>query len=108
MPPFTVHFQPAARADISRVVAWLERNGQRAFAARWRSGLLTDVVGKLETDPKRYPAADEAPDLGFDLRCLAYGRKRHIYRVLFTIDGNEVNILRIRHAAQDTLTGDDL
>jgi len=46
--------------------------------------------------------------LGFDLRMLLYGRGRHVYRILFTIDGDTVNVLRVRHAAQDWLTEDEL
>jgi hypothetical protein len=52
--------------------------------------------------------ADEAADLGLDLRELLYGRRRDVYRVLFTIDGQTVNVLRVRHAAQDRLTPRDI
>jgi plasmid stabilization system protein ParE len=42
------------------------------------------------------------------LRELLYGRRRNVYRILFTIDGQTVNILRVRHAAQDRLTPEDV
>lgn len=103
---FQVVFRPRARSDIATTVAWLARTAPAA-AARWRTGLLR-IVENLETDPNRYPAADEADDLGVDLRQLLYGRRRNVYRILFTVEGETVNILRVRHAAQDQLTSDDI
>jgi hypothetical protein len=49
---FTVLIQPRARSDIAAVVAWLSRHDPNA-AARWRAGLLSSVVAKLEADPNR-------------------------------------------------------
>jgi plasmid stabilization system protein ParE len=103
---FQVVFRPRARADIDATVAWLARTNAAA-AARWRSGLLR-IVENLETDPHRYAAADEAADLGVDLRQLLYGRRRNVYRILFTIEGQTVNVLRVRHAAQDRLRPGDV
>ena len=104
--PFQVIFRPRARSDIATTAAWLARTSPTT-AARWRTGLLR-IVENLETDPNRYPAADEAADLGVDLRELMYRQRRNVYRVLFTIDGQMVNVLRIRHAAQDRLTPEDV
>jgi len=41
------------------------------------------------------------------LRELLYGRRRNVYRILFTIDGQTVNVLRVRHSAQNRLTPGD-
>ena len=62
----------------------------------------------MENNPEGYALADEADRLGFDMRVLLYGRGRQVYRILYTIDGNTVNVLRVRHAAQDWLTSDDV
>ena len=102
---FRVVFRPQARADVAAAVAWLARTSPTT-AARWRSGLF-QIVEKLETNPALCPAADEAADLGLELRELLYGRRRSIYRILFTIDGQTVNILRVRHASQDRLKPGD-
>ncbi len=104
--PFQVVFRPRARSDISATMTWLAWTSA-ARAARWRSGLLR-IVENLETDPNRYGAADEADDLGVDLRQLLYGRRRNVYRVLFTIDDQTVNVLRVRHATQDQVGPDDI
>lgn len=105
---FDVIFQPRAEADVDVVVAWLTRKKNPAAAARFRSGVFGSVVKQLERDPHSYPEAEEAADLGIDLRVLLHGRRRHVYRVLFTIDGQTVNVLRIRHAAQDRLQPGDV
>ncbi len=60
-------------------------------------------MATLEQSPDRCPVADEAADLGIDLRELLYGRRRGVYRILFTIEGSVVHVLRVRHAAQDRL-----
>ena len=105
---FTVVFRPQARSDVQNIVDWMVSNGMRAAAARWRTGLLTTVASNLETDPHRYSLADEATILGINLRYLLYGRRRQVYRVLFVIEGQTVNILRVRNAAQDFLASDEV
>lgn len=101
-----IRITPKANADIDAAVAWRSRRSIPA-AVRWHGGLLT-TVRTLRTNPERCPAADEAADVGIDLRMLRYGRRRDIYRILFVIEGQTVQVLRIRHAAQDRLTADDL
>ena len=103
---FRVVFRLRAQSDLAAATAWLARSSPAA-AARWRTGLF-QIVENLETDPTRYAPADEAADLGLDLRELLYGRRRGMYRILFTIGGSTVNVLRVRHAAQDHLTPGDI
>jgi hypothetical protein len=54
------------------------------------------------------PAAGEATELGIDLRALMSGRRPHVFRILFTFDAATVTVHRVRHAAQDRLTDDDI
>ncbi len=103
--PFQVLFTRRAFSNVDAALAWLTSRG--APAARWRAGLMARVAA-LEEFPDRYPLADEAADLGMDLRQLLYGRRRGVYRILFTIDGPVVHIHRIRHAAQDRLKPGDV
>jgi plasmid stabilization system protein ParE len=96
-----------ADADVDNTVARIEQHISLVSAARWHAGLRA-AVRRLATNPERYPLAYEAVDLGIELREMLYGRHRHVYRILFTIDGQTVNIHRIRHAAQDRLSSDDI
>lgn len=70
-------------------------------AARWFNG-LEKAVGTLENLPRRCPAAPESTKTGRPLRHLLYGRKPHVYRVIFEIDETQkaVRILTIRHGAR--------
>jgi len=105
---FTVVFLRKAQADLAGTATWLEATRGLRAADRWRVGLLTVGVPALETDPNRYPRAEEAADLGIDLRKVLHGRRPHVYRVLFTIDDETVNVHRVRHAAQDRLAPGDV
>ena len=42
------------------------------------------------------------------MKCRLVGRRPHVYRILFQYDDATVEIVKIRHAAQDYLTEDDL
>ena len=43
-----------------------------------------------------------------ELRNLLYGRRPHVYRAVFTIEGDTVWILRVRRAQRRPLTRDEL
>ena len=104
--PFQVDFKRRCHRDLDEQLAWWCRHG-KAAAERWREDFLAKVLAALESDPHCYPEADEAGDLGKDLRMMLYGRRRQSYRVLFTVSGNRVTVHRVRHSAQDRLTKDD-
>ncbi len=104
---YTIKSSSRADADIDAIVSRIERTVSGASAARWQAGLVT-AVRKLATHPERYQLAHEADEIGIELRQMLYGRKRHVYRILYTIDGQTVNIHSVRHAAQDYLKPDDI
>ena len=104
---YRVQLHTRVKVEIRREGIYL---GERSKAAegKWRSRILL-AIKHLERHPERYPPAYEAADLGFDLREYQIGNKRgSIYRVLFTIDGDIVNILWLRHAAQDWVDVDEI
>lgn len=105
--PFRVVFTRRANQDVGEKEAWLARLRGPAVA-RWRTRLLR-AVESLEADPNTYPQAEEAAELGIDLRQLLFGRRRHVYRVLFTVEPHvqTVTIHHIRHSAQDRLSAQD-
>lgn len=73
-------------------------------AAVWFNGLEARVAG-LARFPRRGGAVPE----GGGLRQLLYGRRPHVYRIIYEIDeGNRiVSVLHIRHGARDVMTGED-
>lgn len=96
-----------ARADILSNTSWLRRKFSPSTAERWAAGVRA-AIASLARHPERCQEASEAASLDLDLRELHTGRRPHVFRILFTIEGDTVNVLRIRHAAQDRLNEDDL
>ena len=104
---FVVNLRPKAVADIRRNVIWMAAHVSAASALRWQVQANT-AIRSLASEPERCPLADESAEVGLDLRELLFGRGRHIFRALFTIDGTTVNVHRVRHAAQDRIEANDL
>lgn len=77
-------------------------------AARWFNG-LEGAVYSLEDMPNRCPVAPESRKAGRPLRHLLYGKKPHVYRVIFDISDRQrlVTVLTIRHGAMETAALDD-
>jgi hypothetical protein len=52
---------------------------------RWFAA-LQDAIASLAELPSRCPLAPENAAFPFEVRHLLYGRKPHVYRILFTIE----------------------
>ena len=98
----TVVIRAGAFADLREIARYIAQRVSQASADRWLAGIQS-TVRRLATDAEQYPQADEAAELGSDLRETLHGRRPHVYRILFTFDADTVSVLRIRHAAQDRL-----
>ena len=99
---FTINIHRRAEPDIEAVV-----RAARGGANRWVTRLMT-AIGTLKRLPDRCPLADEAETLVAELRELQFGKRRGTYRIIFRIEGETVNVLRIRHAARDALQAEDI
>jgi plasmid stabilization system protein ParE len=98
----------AAKRDIRQIVAWWSEHRSTEQALRWfaRIGPAIDTLGELAD---RCPISPESDLLPTGLRQLHFGLGRKAtHRIVFTIVGEEVRVLRIRHAAQQSLTLEDL
>ena len=88
-----------ARADAVEALRWLAERSPDA-AARWYAG-LEKAIAKLSIMPERNPIAeDESEQLGITLRQMLYGRRRGVYRLFFSIEGETVTLHYIRHSAR--------
>ena len=70
-------------------------------AAAWFDGLELAISG-LQGFPHRCPPAPESTAAKRKLRQLLYGKKPHVYRVIYWIDedARRVSVLTIRHGAR--------
>ena len=103
---FPVEITPIAEAQIEQAYCWYrERNPD--FADRWFRGLM-NAIATLQEKPRRCPLTVEHDIFPEEVRQLLYGKSKSIYRVLFTIRGEKVYVLYVRHSAQAPLTINDL
>jgi len=93
-----VSVEGPAEQDIEDAYLWLAERDPEA-ADRWFNSIY-DRISSLETFPERCPLAPESEFFNCEIRETFHGRRQHKYRVLFTITGDEVHILHVRHSAR--------
>jgi len=104
---YVVELSQQAQSDIRAIGRWLEAHRSIEISDRWMRAFARIIV-QLETDPSRFPFAEEAADLGVQLRVHHLGSKTSGYRIIFVVNGQTVRVARVRHAARDSLTGGDI
>jgi plasmid stabilization system protein ParE len=99
---FRVETTAAAEEDADAILAWLMSERAGDTGVRWFAA-LQDAVASLAEFPARCPLAPEDAVFPFEVRQLLYGRKPHVYRILFTIKDQTVYVLHIRHGRRQPL-----
>ncbi len=101
---YLVRITPRARRDLAILFNDI-RAGDSETALKWYKG-FREAALTLEKLPNRCPATPEKPQL----RHLLFGRKPHVYRVIYRVVENEkrVNVLHIRHGARREFAASDL
>jgi plasmid stabilization system protein ParE len=69
---------------------------------------LLAKLDTLENHPERCSLAAESEQVGQEIRELLFGGKRYRYRILFTISGKLVVILRVWHGSWDSIAPEEL
>jgi len=103
----TITIRRRALFDMTRISQSIAENVSEKSGSRWLTKAHAGIAA-LANDAEQWPQAEEAHEVNRDLRCRLFGRRRHVYRILFIIEGDNVIVHRIRHAAQDYLAEDDL
>jgi toxin ParE1/3/4 len=93
---FRVETSAQAESDADSILEWLLSQHAGDTGIRWFLA-LDDAIASLALFPERCPFAPETAHFPFEVRQLLYGRKPHVYRILFTIEGERVKVLHIRH-----------
>jgi plasmid stabilization system protein ParE len=99
---FRVETSAAAECDAEAILEWLMSQGAGHAGIEWFLE-LERAVESLALFPERCALAPERSRFPFEVRQLLYGRKPHIYRILFTVEGDSVMILHIRHGRRQSL-----
>ena len=97
---FKVIIQERAERDIAEAFAYIDGQAPEA-ATRWYRQLKSEIQTLAEM-PARCALAPESQKLGFEIRQLLFGKRSGIYRVIFRIDEEkiEVHVLTVRHGAR--------
>jgi plasmid stabilization system protein ParE len=103
---YRVRLTAKAERDLDRALGWFYDQGALAAGRRWFRQLLTRIEA-LAGHPQRCSLAAEATELEIELRELHFGRRPNVYRILFVISGQSVDILHIRRSARDSISVED-
>ena len=93
---FRVETTAEAELDSISILDWLMAQQAGEAGLRWFLA-LDDAIASLSAFPERWALAPENERSPFEIRQIVYGRKPHLYRILFTIRGDVVYVLHVRH-----------
>ncbi|MGH9583203.1 MAG: type II toxin-antitoxin system RelE/ParE family toxin [Bryobacteraceae bacterium] len=99
---FRVEISEQAESDGKGILEWLISQHAGETGLRWFQG-LEQAIASLSELAERCPLAPENRSFPFEVRHLLYGRKPDVCRVLFTVQGEMVYVLHIRHGRRKHL-----
>jgi plasmid stabilization system protein ParE len=103
----TVVLTKRAAQELEGAARWWAEHRSVAEAERWYTAYMQAIVS-LDTNPQRCPFARENGKLPYEVRQLAFGLgRRFTHRAVFTIRGDTVVVLAIRHLAQQDIVPDE-
>jgi plasmid stabilization system protein ParE len=100
---YRVIIQPPAAAEMDGAYLWIAERAPES-ATKWFNGLEAAIYA-LEDFPQRCPLAEESKAFDLEIRQLVYGKRVGAYRILFTIIGDAVHVLHVRHGRRKRLRG---
>lgn len=98
MKRYRVIVTPYAAANIRQAYEWLAAENP-TYAAKWLAGIREKILG-LETLPESHALAPESESFDCDIRQALHGHGTP-WRVFFSIDGETVHVLHVRHGRRD-------
>lgn len=94
-----------AQAEALEIFVWKGEHHSVEIAAEWYNGIM-QALYSLDEMPRRCALALENEDFPDEIRQLLFGKRGDTYRVLFTVRGDRVHILHIRHGAMERIKPD--
>src|SRR5438105_6913362 len=97
-----------AECEMQSAFNWWAEHRSKPQADRWYAGLAQAIAG-LSENPERHGLSRERDRFAYEIRDLLFGLgRRPTHRTVFTIRGDEVVVLTIRHVAQGDLSPADI
>jgi plasmid stabilization system protein ParE len=91
-----------AKDNVAGISAYIAKDSP-ANARRWRLR-SRERIRSLKDLPVRHEIAYPASVVGRDVRQALFG----VYRILYTVQGDDVTVLSVRHGARQPLTPDEV
>jgi plasmid stabilization system protein ParE len=105
---YRVIISARAEMEIEQAHAWWATHRSRRQADRWYKQ-FKKAIDSLSDNPFLRPVSKESATFPFEIRDLPFGLgSRPTHRAIFTIKGEEIQVLTIRHVAQPDLRKRDL
>ena len=101
-----VRLQPVARRDLDEAYQ-LAAHHAPLTAANWLQR-FHETVETLGENPERCALIPESKKLRRELRQLLFGRKPNVFRIIYAIHDDELEVIRIRRASRGPLKRSDL
>src|SRR5271169_4285694 len=99
---FRVRTTAKAKRNLDEILERLLSQEAGETERRWFQGLHR-AVATLADSPQRCALAPENAVFPFEVRHLLYGRKPHVYRIIFTLEGNIGSVLHVRHGRRQPI-----
>ncbi|MBI1830247.1 MAG: type II toxin-antitoxin system RelE/ParE family toxin [Deltaproteobacteria bacterium] len=97
-----------AEHEMRTAFEWWAEHRSKRQAERWYAG-LAKAIADLSENPQRHGQSREADRFAYEIRGLLFGLgRRPTHRAVFTIRGEEVVVLTVRHLAQQDLSPDGI
>jgi|SRR5581483_2558356 len=97
-----------AEREMQSAFNWWAEHRSKRQADRWYAG-MAKAIANLSENPERYSQSGERDHFAYEIRDLLFGLgRRPTHRAVFTIRGEDVVVLTVRHVAQQDLSQDDL
>jgi plasmid stabilization system protein ParE len=108
MTTYSVVLTEQAARELEAIADWWAIHRSRGQAGRFYEGFSAQI-DSLRESPDRLPVANESSEFAYEIRELHYGLGRTpTHRAVFTVVGEIVVVLTIRHAAQKPIRPDDV
>lgn len=103
-----VHVTDAAEAHMAEAAVWWAKHHSLKQALRWLDEIHLAIT-TLSDRAERRPLARESSKFPYDVHELSFGTgRRRTHRILYRIVGKRVEIMAVRHSAQDQVEPGDL
>ncbi len=103
---YTVRLLAKASNDLEQIYRWLERKSPQG-AVSWYAAFQSALTGLID-NPERFGFASDIKLTKMFRERLFKTRAGHRYRLIFTIDADQVHVFRIRGPGQPPLKSRDL